>query len=125
MINEDSIAELREKIEEDHSNIVCEYCEFADAKHQLSNFRPNLVVLDLLEGSPSDPNRPGLASTRPYLETGFSTDNHISAEPHLSEIQHPLVKIIQKGRAGTAAVMRALEDFLPIMGAMKRSRRPY
>ena len=45
---EDSISELRENIQKNHSEIVCEYCEFADAKHQLSNFRPNLVVLDLL-----------------------------------------------------------------------------
>ena len=119
--DEDSIAELREKIVEDHSNIVCEYCEFADAERQLSNFRPNLVVLDLLEGSPPDPNRPGLEVQDHIWKQGFRPIIIFSAEPCLSKIQHPLVKIIQKGRAGTAAVMREVEGFLPIMGAMKEA----
>ena len=119
--DEDSIAELREKIVEGHSNIVCEYCEFADTERQLSDFRPNLVVLDLLEGSPPDPNRPGLEVQDYIWEHGFRPLIIFSAEPHLSEIQHPLVKTVQKGRAGTAAVMQALEEFLPIMKAMKEA----
>ena len=79
--NEDSIADLREKIEEVYSNIVCEYCDFAVAKRQLSNFRPNLVVLDLLEGSPSDRNRPGLAIEDIIWNQGFRPIIIYSAEP--------------------------------------------
>ena len=95
-----------------------EVCRFENAEVRLKEFRPGVVVLDLLRG-PSEVV--GKATYQHIWETRFCPIIIYSAEPDQIESapEHPFITKVQKGRGSESKAADALHDFAEKVRALE------
>ena len=97
-------------------------CRFEDAESTLSAYRPDIVVLDLLQGPPSDGNIAGGTVYGLIWDQQFCPVVVYSAEPDwLDNEDHPFVKKVQKGSGSEEAVLEAILSLRPHVEALQRT----
>ena len=103
---------LRATLEEDGDWEVEDH-DFAGLESALARFRPDLIVLDLVEGWPPTDEDTGNASFDKIRDAWFCPVVVYSAYPDQQHFEHPLVDTVTKG-AGTENVVRdRLAGFVP------------
>ncbi len=99
-------------------NFYPRVCTFKNVKATLKEFRPGIVVLDLLEGSSE------VAGNKTYKwiwETRFCPIVIYSAEPDRieSDDEHPFITKVQKGSGSEFEVAKKLASFAPTVQALE------
>ncbi|MCY3932082.1 MAG: hypothetical protein OXH70_10200 [Acidobacteria bacterium] len=84
---------------------------FTDAEDALRSWRPDLVVLDLVEDSVVDAPDSGNAAFERIWEIWFCPVVVYSAFPDQQDFNHPLVAQVEKGRGSEERVRAHLEGF--------------
>lgn len=98
-----------------------EFSEFEDAEDKIDSHRPDIVILDILEGG--DSAKPEGMKTFDFIRNKhFCPIVVYSAVPEKIDeryIQHPFVKSIQKGSDSPQEVMRVLKELYPQVQALR------
>ena len=121
--NRDSIADAFELIEDQTENPSVKFIGFADATKHLTDFQPDVVVLDLLLGAPSEQNNEGLKIEDFIWESCFCPVIVYSAEPERLKKEHPLIKKVRKGGGSQREVLRAVEGLTPIVNTLRQAKQ--
>ncbi len=109
-----SIEPVTNKVDQDRYEY--RIINFIDAKQQIKEFAPDIVVLDLIEdGSSAEPSTPGLLDFDWIWEHGFCPIIVYSAQSILLEESknHPFVARVQKGKNSEQLVLSAIAAFEP------------
>ncbi|MBT5550706.1 MAG: response regulator [Nitrospina sp.] len=98
---------------------------FREAKTLLNSFQPDAVILDLLDGTPSNAKIEGLKTYELIWENRFCPIVIYSAEPqHVTEhLDHPFIKSVQKALRGPSDLVKALAKLLPHVTAIKDAEK--
>ena len=109
-------------IERELEGSSCEICGFNAAENYISEFRPDIVILDLLAGGSSPESKPEGLSTRDYIwNRRFCPLIVYSAQPEIHDDQHdrhPFIKSIKKGKGSPEKVLKVLKEFSPQVDAL-------
>ena len=93
---------------------------FDRIKEGLVRFRPDLVVLDLVEGDPADDKIAGNESFEEIWRTWFCPVVVYSAFPdHWGHEAHPWVRIVKKGEGTQREVRKELQELWPMAGMIR------
>lgn len=103
---------LRDTLAEDPEWQVLDH-GFEGLDEVLVRFRPDLVVLDLVEGEPPEGTSTGNKSFNQIRETWFCPIVVYSAYPDEQLFDHPLVERIVKGSDSDVDVRNCLAKFVP------------
>ena len=125
--DEPDVAEIiKATVESDNSEIFCTIeADFNKAAEQIAKFRPDAIVLDLMEGHRSR-NLPGESTWKSIWNKTFCpiviyTGSDADLDPPVPP-NHPFVKRIPKGSGSQALVLAALREFGPAVASVKRLR---
>lgn len=122
----ESIQTVIDVIQEDMDRTEIAVIDFGDAEDKLQDFRPHLVILDLLQGSTSDADPVGLNTFDFIWDKHFCPIGVYSAREELfddSRQQHPFVKKIQKGASSEQKVLDRVKELYPHIKALQRTER--
>lgn len=86
---------------------------FEDLPESLCQFRPDMIILDLINGAPQDGQDTGNASFGEIRETWFCPVIVYSAFPDKQTFDHPYVARVKKGKDSEKRVLECLEKFIP------------
>ena len=86
---------------------------FEDLEETLVGFRPDMIILDLMEGNPPERTDIGNRSFDQIRETWFCPVVVYSAFPGEQHFEHRLVKTIVKGSDSDVQVRDCLTEFVP------------
>ncbi len=100
---------------------------FEDAAVEIKSFAPDLIVLDLFSGSPSDSTNTGLANLGEIWEQHFlpivvySADpSDVSEEPRYGN--HPYIRCVKKGSESDLKVLEEIAGFCPLIEMLQRAK---
>lgn len=103
----------------------CEVSNFADAEDKVVSLRPDIVILDLLNGGASpEPEPAGLETCNFIWNQHFCPLVIYSARPDIyddTHEKHPFVKSIQKGKGSPKKVLAAFREFRPHVEALTKA----
>lgn len=124
--DKESIDPILNLIEREKKNICYEVSEFENAEDRIALFRPDIVILDLLDGgAPPEVEKPKGLETRKFIwDRQFCPIVIYSArsEIHDDECEaHPFVKSIQKGQGSPRKVLDAICKLCPHVEALKEA----
>ena len=124
--DENAIAPVVRHIERHYNDIGTSSCGFGDARKQIAESRPDIVVLDLFAGSVTEARPEGLQTRDFVWSQHFCPVVVYSAAPEAhsgnSEMaDHPFVKCVRKGRGSVLEVMSAVDDLRPHVEALKET----
>ena len=114
---------LRRTIKEQHAWQV-EGRGFRDLQEELLTFRPDAIVLDLVEGDVTE-NVAGNESFREIRKSWFCPVVVWSDYQGLEDFRHTLVEAISKGTDSDIRVMQQLERFTAVAGAIRDVHRDF
>lgn len=103
----------------------CEVSGFEDTESNIDKFRPDIVILDLLEGPVAERKTTGLAEYNVVWNERFCPLVIYSAQPEIATDQHPphpFVKSAQKGRDLTE-LTRAINDLRPNVDSLRDAEK--
>jgi CTP synthase len=119
-----SVEPVLNLIKREQADMQCEVWGFGEAEDKIASRRPDIVILDLLVGSASDPDPQGL-NTRDFIwSQHFCPIVVYSAMPGIHDDNyppHPFVKSIQKGSGSQQQVLEALQELRPQVEALKEA----
>ena len=110
--NEQLRKTLRTAIEEERSWEI-EDQGFESLPESLCQFRPDMIILDLINGAPQNDQDEGNASFEQIRETWFCPVIVYSAFPEKQTFDHPYVASVPKGSESESKVLESLEKFIP------------
>ena len=117
-----SIEPAIDRCKEGLENPGVDVCSFEDAEAMLRTYRPNIVILDLLRGSPSEGDIAGNTTYSFIWDNQFCPIVVYSAEPDwLDDEDHPFVKKVRKGSGSEETVLEAVQEFVPHVQALQRT----
>ena len=117
-----AIEEALELCKEGIENSDIKVCGFEDASGALRAFQPDVVILDILRGSPSEGDEAGKEAYGFIWDTRFCPIVVYSAEPdRLDDKEHPFVAKVEKGRGSEDRVLQEVQKFLPHVQAAQRT----
>ena len=99
-------------LEEDGQTWEVSDRDFDDLGYALSRFRPDLLVLDLLEGQSADQQPTGNEAFDEIRRTWFCPVVVYSAFPDQQAFNHPLVQTVSKGTGSEFKVLNHLKAFV-------------
>lgn len=102
---------LRTSIEDERSWEI-EDQSFEDVSNALCEFQPDMIVLDLINGTPQDGKDTGNASFNQIRETWFCPVIVYSAFPDQQRFDHPFVASVPKGSGSELQVLECLDGFI-------------
>lgn len=118
-----SVAQVRKKVEREHSDVECVVMGFAEAKEWISQQLPDIVSLDLLSpGLSGEPEVAGQEIFDSIWKERFCPIIVYSARPDADAEKrpaHPFVKSIKKGRGSPEEFAAAINDFRPHVEAIR------
>ncbi len=117
--DEDGVAPLITEIVK--QGYVCRLEDFAKAGREISDFDPDVVVLDLL--GPDRVDKPGLLTFDFIWNSHFCPLIIYSAAPDLANADHPFVEKVAKGMGSPARVMLALDKLQPHIDAIRAAKQ--
>ena len=96
-----------------------EVCQFEDVEVRLKEFRPGVIVLDLLKGTS---NVVGDVTYKQIWEVRFCPIIIYSAQPNQidSDDEHPFIAKVQKGQGSESEAADTLADFAGKVRALER-----
>ncbi|MCY3734246.1 MAG: hypothetical protein OXG42_08190 [Chloroflexi bacterium] len=97
---------------------------FADVDQTLASFRPDAVVLDLVEGDVTEPAA-GNRSFEQIRSNWFCPVVVYSGYADQRTFGHPLVETVPKGRNADAQVVRCLEGFAEVVQVIRDVHREF
>ena len=121
----ENIRPVKTLIERREENTHCKVSAFEAAEDDITSFRPDIVILDLLVGGASpDSEAEGLKTYDFIWDQHFCPIIVYSAESEIYDNgrdPHPFVKSIKKGRGSPQKVLRALQELRPQVQALKET----
>lgn len=113
-------------------SLCAELKKMPDTKFEVVNFdglnegmatlAPNIIVLDLAQGNPSDANTPGVGTFEEIWKNQFCPLVIYTALPELLEndrrLAHPFIKLEQKGSGSEDRVVARIREFEPHLSAL-------
>lgn len=119
----DSVASLVAEVDVQMPGARRNLVDFDMAEGAIESYRPDVVILDLSQGSVVEGHSPGLA-TRDYIwKRRFCPIIFYTAFPELLEederLRHPLIKLVTKGAGSEATVLANIRDLEPSISAIK------
>lgn len=123
--DKEAIEDILDLIEKEKKN-VCQVSEFEDANDKIASFRPDIVILDLLDGGASpEAEEPRGLKTRNFIwKKHFCPIVIYSARPDIYDDEnkpHPFEKKIKKGRGSPQEVLDAICELRPHVDALKEA----
>ena len=121
----ESIEPVRIRLEEEIPGTRTLTAKFHEAADDIKNYRPDIVVLDLLEGGSLPNSEPTGLKTFDFIwNHRFCPVVVYSADPgqlenHESWKDHPFIKIEKKGSGSDDSVVQAIRDFRPLVQDMR------
>ena len=118
---ESTIAEAKECLQETLS-AECQWTPFEDVEGRIHAFRPDVIVLDIFAGDPSDENDDGVAILNNIWSTMFRPIVVYSARPSAvqdSFLEHPFLKFQQKGSGSDMEIAQRIQEFQPHIQALR------
>jgi DNA-binding NarL/FixJ family response regulator len=116
----ESVEPLRQELSK-LDDVECEVMGFAGAEAALEERNPQIVVLDLLEGSGVEPEAAGLKTCDYIWNNKFCPLVVYTAAPERvenSEVRdHPFVRVVQKGSGSEITVTNRVKEFRPQVDA--------
>ena len=98
--------------------------DFEDAQRNVQQFRPDIVVLDILRGSPAENDAVGLSSYDFIWNHQFCPIVVYSARTDLFSDDewppHPFVTEVRKGVGSPEEILKAILEFLPHVSALQK-----
>ncbi len=85
--------------------------DFDLAEEALISYQPNIVILDLLLGSPAEAEPKGIDISKSIWDNHFCPILIYSAMPELHIFEHPFIKKVQKGRGSPEEALKAIQEF--------------
>ena len=117
-----SIEPAIDRCKEGLENPGVDVCSFEDAEATLRMYRPDIVILDLLRGFPSEGDIAGNTTCSFIWDNQFCPIVVYSAEPDwLDDAGHPFVKKVRKGSGSEETVLAAVQEFVPHVQALQRT----
>ena len=99
--------------------------EFEDAQKNVQQFRPDIVVLDILRGSPAENDAAGLSTYEFIWNHQFCPIVVYSARTDLlnddERQSHPFVTEVRKGVGSPGKMINAILEFLPHVHALRKT----
>ena len=117
-----AVVSVQRLIDRKHPDMRYEVSGFGEAEKKIALIRPDIVVLDLLVGSPSDLEPEGLNTRKFIWKNHFCPIVVYSARPDIHDDKHkthPFIKSIQKGRGSPQRVLKALQELRPHVEALR------
>lgn len=98
------------------NGFFCEATGFAHQEQTLNTYRPDLVILDMMEGRPSDDptGDAGMKCFRSIWDVHFCPIVVYTANTALMPATHPLIAKVSKGRDSDENVLTETKKFKPI-----------
>lgn len=121
--NQNSVVVASYLLNDEIENPSIDIVGFDDAEMHLQKTQPDIVVLDLLLGAPSEQNDEGLKIEDFIWESCFCPVVVYSAEPDRLKKEHPLIKKVQKGSGSQHGVLRAVNDLKPVADMLRQARQ--
>ena len=113
-----SIDPAKVRLEEDGH--ICKYAEFSGLIAAIKNEPPDIIVLDMMEGLLEDPH--GGAGKSSFAEIWserfcpivvYSANPDLIAEESICKGEHPLIRIVKKGRGSEDFILDAVKTLEP------------
>lgn len=120
----DNIQSVLNLIQREKPDIKPEISDFGEAEDKIASIRPDIVILDLLAGSSSEPVSEGLATRDFIWNNHFCPIVVYSARPDIHDKNHdahPFVRSILKGKGSEQKVLAAVEEFRPHIDALREA----
>ena len=115
-----SIAPVLDSVKAEISDTLTQVADFELAESEVRSFRPDIVVLDLARGNPSDGDYAGLGAYNFVWNNRFCPIVVYSALPEqFFGPEHDFVKKVKKGSGSVQRVLAAIQDFLPHVQALE------
>jgi CheY-like chemotaxis protein len=112
-----SVEPLQEEIRKTFVGFESMIVGFKDSTQVIEHFKPHVVVLDIMQGNPSDNDAAGLSTCDFIWHARFCPLVFYTAVPeHLEgdeRLPHPLVKTVKKGANSELIVISHIRDFQP------------
>lgn len=119
--NKDSIAPAMDVFQSNKA--ICQNINFDEYKSRLSSFKPDIIVLDMMNGGAiEDPTGScGNSIYSQIWDNSFCPIIIYSANPDLSNApDHPFIRKVQKGHGSESAVWDAAKNFSPYLLQMDK-----
>jgi hypothetical protein len=103
----------------------CKVVGFGDTETTIDSFRPDIVILDLLEGPPAEEKATGLEDYDVGWNERFCPLVVYSAQPEIATEQHPphpFIKSAQKGR-DLAQLTNAIDALRPNVDSLRDAEK--
>ncbi|MDE0199480.1 MAG: hypothetical protein OXK78_14860 [Caldilineaceae bacterium] len=115
----DFIKPILDDIHQKVQDVNCTISGFDDVEEKIRSLRPNIVVLDLIEGPLSDNNR-GIAYLDFIWKQQFCPVIVHTGFPDLFEgYENPFVQLIQKGQDSSENLLESIRYFEPHVRSLK------
>ena len=122
--DKDALAPLRDQIGQ---GFEWREVGFEEARLAVDDFLPDVVVLDIFSGNPSDENATGCDRLESIWNHAFRPVVIYSANPDIVSAsqyrEHPFVKLIRKGSGSELEVDKAIRGFAPLVELLCGARR--
>lgn len=102
---------------------ICKTCTFSECENDLSSFRPDILVLDLMEGGVPGDISAGNTAYSSICDKRFRPIVVYSANPDLFELPHPLINRVEKGRGSQIHVKNAVDSFIPCITSVNTVKK--
>ena len=117
-----SVQSVRDAIGSQMPDATVELVEFETAEKTIRSFRPDIVLLDLARGNPSEQDYAGLTAYEFIWQTRFCPIVVYAADPDLLESdKHEFVKKVKKGSGSEHEVLDGIRGFLPHIEALQKT----
>lgn len=123
----ESIEPVRIRLEEEIPGTRTLTAKFHEAPDDIKNYRPDIVVLDLLEGGSLPNSEPTGLKTFDFIwNNRFCPVVVYSADPSRMENHeywkdHPFIEIEKKGSGSDVSVVQAIRNLCPLAQAMRNT----
>ena len=115
-----SIDPVLDSVRAEISDTLTQVVDFDLAESEVRSFRPDIVVLDLARGNPSDGDYAGLDTYDFIWGNRFCPIVVYSAlQEQFSGPEHDFVRKVTKGSGSVQNVLNAIQDFLPHVQALQ------
>lgn len=123
---QESVQAVFDEIKQQLEGSDCTVVNFDNYKADIEKHNPHVIVLDLLKGADAEPV-PGLEIHGYVWGAKFCPLIFYTAAPDLvkdqSDLNHPFIKVVQKGDASETKVLQCIRDFESHIGALDASER--
>ena len=120
----DSIAPVLRLIDQEEPDVQVQTFGFDEGQQAIRSIRPNIVVLDLWEGKPSENKNRGSEHLQYVWEQQFCPVIIHSAEPDVPpEHKNAFVREVTKGQHSPQEVLDAIRELRPHVQALREAER--